>query len=48
VERGDRWLERLGSGMWKAGAFKTVASPMSVNDRWVGPREQVFNVPITC
>jgi hypothetical protein len=34
--------------MWKAGAFKAVAPPVSVKDRWVGPREQILNVPITC
>jgi hypothetical protein len=25
VERGDNWLERSGSGMWKAVTFKLVA-----------------------
>jgi hypothetical protein len=32
--------------MCKASAFKAVAPPVSVKDRWVGPREQVLNVPI--
>jgi hypothetical protein len=34
--------------MWKTGAFKVVAPPVSVKDRWIGPREQVLNVPIAC
>jgi hypothetical protein len=25
AERGERWLGRSGSGIWKAGAFKAVA-----------------------
>jgi hypothetical protein len=25
-----------------------VAPPVSVKDRWVGPHEQVLNVPIAC
>jgi hypothetical protein len=41
-------LGKLGSGMWKAGAFMVVAPPVSVKDRWVGPCEQVLNVPIAC
>jgi hypothetical protein len=48
VERGDRWLERSGSDMWKAGTFKAVAPSVSVKDRWVGPIEKVLNVPIAC
>jgi hypothetical protein len=46
VESGDRRLERLGSGMWQADIFKAIAPPVSVKDRWVGPREQVLHVPI--
>jgi hypothetical protein len=34
--------------MWKVGAFKAVAPAVLVRDRWVGPREQVLNVRITC
>jgi hypothetical protein len=34
--------------MWKAGTFQVVAPPVSIKDRWVGPREQVLNVPIAC
>jgi hypothetical protein len=48
VERGDPRLRRLGKGMWKAGTFKAVDPPMSVKDRWDGPRGQVLNVPIAC
>jgi hypothetical protein len=33
--------------MWKVGTSKVVA-PMSVKDRWVGPRKQVLNVLIAC
>jgi hypothetical protein len=43
----DRWLGRSGSGMWKADTSKFVAPPVSDKDRWVGPREQILNVPIT-
>jgi hypothetical protein len=25
-----------------------LAPPVSVKDRWVGPREQILNIPITC
>jgi hypothetical protein len=34
--------------MWKVGVFKTVALPVSVKDRWVGPRGHVLNVPFAC
>jgi hypothetical protein len=44
----DSWLRRSGSVMWQTGTFKVVAPPVLVNDRWVGPREQVLNVLITC
>jgi hypothetical protein len=47
VESGDHWLGRSGSGMWKASTFKVVAPPVPAKDRWVDPREQVLNVPIT-
>jgi hypothetical protein len=39
------WKGR-GDGMWKGGTSKAVAPPVSVNDLWVGPHEQVSNVPI--
>jgi hypothetical protein len=42
----DHRLGRSGSEMWKASTSKVVALPMSVKDHWVGPREQVLNVPI--
>jgi hypothetical protein len=32
--------------MWKVGTFKVVAPLVLVKDRWVGPREQVLNIPI--
>jgi hypothetical protein len=48
VESGDSWLGRSGSGMLKTGTSKVVAPPVSIKDRWVGPREQVLNVPIAC
>jgi hypothetical protein len=48
VERGDRRMEKSWSGMWKADTVKAIALPVSIKDRWVGPHEQVMNVPITC
>jgi hypothetical protein len=39
-------LGRWGSVIWKVVTFKVVAPPVPVKDRWVGPREQVLNVPI--
>jgi hypothetical protein len=33
---------------WEAITYKVVALPMSVKDRWVGPRERVLNVLILC
>jgi hypothetical protein len=48
VKSGDCRLGRSGSDMWKAGTSKVIAPPVSVKDRWVGPREQVLNVPIAC
>jgi hypothetical protein len=41
-------MGRSGSGMSKAGTSKVVALPVSINDRWLGPHEQVLNVPIAC
>jgi hypothetical protein len=46
VESGDHQLGRSGSGLWKASTSKAVAPPMLVKDRWIGPREQILNVPI--
>jgi hypothetical protein len=43
----DHRLGRSGNGVWKAGTFKAIPPPVSVTDRWVGPHEQVLNVPIT-
>jgi hypothetical protein len=43
----DYRLGMSGSVIWQADTFKVVAPPVSVRDRWVGPREQVLNVPIT-
>jgi hypothetical protein len=34
--------------MWKVGTSKVVALAVSVKDQWVGRREQVLNVLITC
>jgi hypothetical protein len=45
-ESGGSWLEKSGNSMWQASTSKVVAPPESVTDRWVGPHEQVFNVPI--
>jgi hypothetical protein len=44
----DRRLGRSGSVMWKAGTSKSIAPSVLVEDRWVGPREQVLNVLIAC
>jgi hypothetical protein len=45
----DHRLGKSRSEMWKAGTSKVVPPlPVSVKDRWVGPREQVLNVPIAC
>jgi hypothetical protein len=38
-ERGDSWSGRSKSGMWQAGTSKVVASPVSIKDRSVDPRE---------
>jgi hypothetical protein len=48
VESGDRRLGRSGSDMWNAGTSKVVDLPVSVKDRWVGPREQVLNISTVC
>jgi hypothetical protein len=48
VESGDHRLGRSGSGLLKTGTSKVVVPPVSIKDRWVGPREQVLNVPIIC
>jgi hypothetical protein len=42
-ERGDSWSGRSRSGMWQAGTSKVVAPHVSINDRLVGPHEQVLN-----
>jgi hypothetical protein len=42
----DCRLGRSGSVMWKAGTSTVVPLPVSVKDRWVGPHDQVLNVPI--
>jgi hypothetical protein len=33
--------------MWKVDTSKVVAPPVSIKDRWVGPHEQMLNVPMT-
>jgi hypothetical protein len=42
----DHWLGRLRSVMWQAGTSNVIPLPVSVKDRWAGPREQVLNIPI--
>jgi hypothetical protein len=46
MESKDHRLGRSESVMWKAGTSKVVAPPVLVKNRWVGPREQVLNVPV--
>jgi hypothetical protein len=48
---GGKWrlsVRKVGECGMESWPFKAIAQPVSIKDRWVGPHEQVLNVPIAC